>query len=71
MTRFVDSILMFLMVLAICVVAFSVLFGLGWLWGLGLMWTAGFGWFAPIAYLTATICILPAIAITHSIMEDR
>lgn len=68
--KFIQAIGTFLVILALCVVGFSVLFSLGWIWGLGLMWTANFGDFAVIVYIIGTICIIPAIAITHSILEE-
>lgn len=71
MARLIDVFLMFLMVLACCLAGLGIVSGLVWMWLAGLMWTITQGWFAPIAYLTVSICFLPAIAITHSIMEDR
>lgn len=68
MSRFIEAVLMFLLVLAACLVGFSVVFGIVWIWTIGLMsLTNGFQF---ALYLIATFAVIPAVAITHTIMED-
>lgn len=68
MKRFIDAILIFLMVLTACLVGFSVIFGIAWIWTIGLMSLTN--WFQISLYCIATFAVIPAVAVTHTIMED-
>lgn len=68
MKRFIDAVLIFLLVLAACLVGLSAVFGIVWIWIIGLMSLAN--GFQFVLYIIATLAIIPAVAITHTIMED-
>lgn len=69
MKRFIDAVLIFLLVLAACLVGFSAVFCIAWIWTIGLM--ALTNWFQIALYVIATFAVIPAVAITHTIMEDN
>lgn len=69
MSRYIDLAFVFISVFVGCILGFSVIIGIVWLWIIGLMSVTNELHFA--LYVIATIAIVPAAAITHTIMEDN
>jgi hypothetical protein len=56
---------------AICSAGFVSLVVIGWAWVIGLMWTAEAGISGPAMYIIVTICVIPAIALTLTILDKK